>query len=172
MNTDDTLIFREEQRFFQWWLSLLFAAAIAGAAFALGAGLVREGEEGLTVWETVVGSLGLGVGVATFILFVVFTCTTEVRTGGLYVRLFPLHLSWRTIDLAAVVRCEAVTYRPIREYGGWGIRRTWSGDGWAYNVSGNRGVRIDYADGTHLLIGSQRPEELAQAIQSLLDQAQ
>jgi hypothetical protein len=41
-------------------------------------------------------------------------------------------------------------------------------DGWAYNISGNRGVRIDYKDGNRFLIGSQRPEELQQAIQPRL----
>ena len=38
--------------------------------------------------------------------------------------------------------------------------------GRAYNVSGREGVRLDFADGKHLLIGSQRAEELAAAIQT------
>ncbi len=37
--------------------------------------------------------------------------------------------------------------------------------GKAYNVSGNRGVQLKLSSGKGLLIGSQRPEELAQAIQ-------
>jgi len=93
--------------------------------------------------------------------------TTEVRGGRLYIRFFPRHLSFRRIQLDDVARCDAVTYRPVRDYGGWGIK---GGRGSrAYNVSGNRGVRIDYADGTHLLIGSQRPDELAHAIRSLME---
>jgi hypothetical protein len=71
----------------------------------------------------------------------------------------PKHIPFRNI-----VRLEAVTYHPIREYGGWGIRI--GSNGWAYNISGNRGVRLHYADGGEFLIGSQRPEELAQAIQA------
>jgi hypothetical protein len=54
------------------------------------------------------------------------------------------------------------TYRPIRDYGGWGIR--YGRGGKAYNVSGNRGVMLELSDGQKLLIGSQRPEELANAI--------
>ena len=54
-------------------------------------------------------------------------------------------------------------YRPILDYGGWGIR--WGpGKGWAYNVSGNRGVQLELLDGKQLLIGSQNPEKLAQMI--------
>ena len=61
------------------------------------------------------------------------------------------------------MRWEARTYRPILEYGGWGIRYT-MGRGWAYNVSGNQGVQLELASGKRILIGSQRAEELARAI--------
>jgi len=63
---------------------------------------------------------------------------TEVRDDGVYFRFFPLHLSFHRIGLEEIVRFEVQTYRPIRDYGGWGIRYGWKGK--AYNVSGNRGV--------------------------------
>jgi hypothetical protein len=75
---------------------------------------------------------------------------------------------WRAkhIPFSEIRKAEAVTYRPIRDYGGWGIR---SGpEGWAYNVRGNRGVRIEYQDGNKFLIGSQKAEELEQAIRARL----
>ena len=56
-------------------------------------------------------------------------------------------------------------YSPIRDCGGWGVRHYKSGK--AYNVSGNRGVVLEFLDGRPILIGSQRPEELAKAIASL-----
>ena len=80
----------------------------------------------------------------------------EIRFRGLLVR--------REIPLADITHFEARTYRPIREYGGWGVRR--GAGGMAYNVSGNRGVEFRLADGKSLLIGSQRPEELALALQT------
>jgi hypothetical protein len=52
----------------------------------------------------------------------------------------------------------------MREYGGWGVKYGWAGK--AYNISGNRGVQLKLSNGKGLLIGSQRPEELAQAIQA------
>jgi len=87
---------------------------------------------------------------------------TEVRGDGVHVRFFPFHLSFRKIPLENVVKVEARTYRPIREYGGWGIR--WARRGKAYNMSGHVGVRVDYANGRHVLIGSRTAEELADAI--------
>jgi hypothetical protein len=66
--------------------------------------------------------------------------------------------------LALIVRWEARTYRPILEYGGWGIRYSPFAKGWAYNVSGNQGVQLELASGKRILIGPQRAEELARAV--------
>jgi hypothetical protein len=38
--------------------------------------------------------------------------------------------------------------------------------GWAYNVSGNRGVQVTLEGGKSFLLGSLQPERLAYAIQS------
>jgi hypothetical protein len=71
----------------------------------------------------------------------------------------------RRIPLGDVLAHEVVTYRPIRDYGGYGIKYSFR-LGWAYNVKGNRGVRLQIKDKKPLLIGSRRPEELAEAIQN------
>lgn len=58
---------------------------------------------------------------------------------------------------------EPTEYRPFREFAGWGLRwNPWKG--WAYTVSGNGGVRVELANGKRLLVGSQRPDELAEAL--------
>jgi hypothetical protein len=66
--------------------------------------------------------------------------------------------------LAEIVHRETRTYRPILEYGGWGVRYSFVRKGWAYTVSGNRGVQLQLANGKRILVGSQRAEELARAI--------
>ena len=58
------------------------------------------------------------------------------------------------------------TYDPIGEYGGWGIK--YGKMGKAYNVSGNRGVQLEFADRKSILIGSQKPEQLDSAIEQYL----
>jgi hypothetical protein len=72
----------------------------------------------------------------------------------------------KQIDYAAIERAEAVDYKALRSYGGWGIRRG-KFDGrheWAWMISGNRGVRLHFRDGDSFLLGSRLPEELADAI--------
>jgi len=69
----------------------------------------------------------------------------------------------RTIHFAEVRAFRARRYRPIREFGGWGIR-TGLGKKSAYNAKGNLGVELYLRDLKSIMIGSQRPEELAAAL--------
>lgn len=86
----------------------------------------------------------------------------EIQDDALFFRFFPFLR--RSISYGDLRRAEARTYSPIGEYGGWGVR--FGRNGKAYNVSGNRGVQLELASGERLLIGSQRADELAAAIQA------
>jgi hypothetical protein len=58
---------------------------------------------------------------------------------------------------------EAITYSPLLNYGGWGIRKG------AYNVSGNKGVQFELYDDERFLIGTQKPEEFINAIHEAIN---
>lgn len=87
---------------------------------------------------------------------------TEVRTDGIYLKMWPLHWSFRHISWSEIERYESKQYRPLGESGGWGIR--WAPGKLAYNVSGNQGVWIERTNGRAVLVGSQHPEEFVKAI--------
>jgi hypothetical protein len=53
-----------------------------------------------------------------------------------------------------------ITYEPIAEYGGWGIR--FGNKGMAYDVRGNKGIYITLTSGKHILIGTSKPNETEQ----------
>jgi hypothetical protein len=91
---------------------------------------------------------------------------TEVRDDGIYIRFHPFHRGFRGFLWDEIESFEACTYRPILEYGGWGIRS--GSTGRAYNVSGNRGLQLELGFGLsgRILIGSQRPEELVMAVEN------
>jgi hypothetical protein len=97
-------------------------------------------------------------------LFYSLKLITEVDSEGIHVRFFPL--TRKHIPFENISSCEARNYRPIQEYGGWGIR--FSRKGRAYNVSGNRGVQLGLLQGMPLLIGSQKADDLASAINAYL----
>ena len=155
--------FREVQHFRQIWLWLLLAG-IAGIAIW---GFVQQIIIGRPFGQNpapdaAVAVIALVFGLGFPILFYAVSLTAEVRPDGLYYRYFPFHRSFRRIPADSLVRFAPHTYSPIKDYGGWGIR--YGRGGKAYNVSGNRGVMLEFLDGKKLLIGSRRPEALAEAM--------
>ena len=53
---------------------------------------------------------------------------------------------------------EIRKYRPIREYGGWGIR--FNRHGKAYTVKGTLGLQMELTNGEKILIGTENPDKL------------
>ena len=91
---------------------------------------------------------------------------TAVDRAGISLRFFPF--GKEEIAFADIAEAAARSYSAVGEYGGWGVRS--GGKGKAYNVSGDRGVQLVLRNGTRLLIGSQRADELAGAIQPFLSE--
>ena len=166
---DTEVTFREVQKFRQraLWILLLITDFLTLILF--GYGIFKQLIMGQS-WGSrpMPDSVLVIVGALTILLLSVLTyafyrmkLVTEVRNDGLSIRFFPL--TTQIIPFEHIRTCKAREYHPIREYGGWGIRYGIKGK--AYNVSGNRGVQLELIQGKSLLIGSQRPEELAHAIQ-------
>lgn len=147
---DTEPVYREVQRFRQWWLWTL----LSGAALLLFLA-------GPISW---IGLLILGA-VAVFLYSL--RLETEVKANGIYFRMWPLHRSFRRIAWAEIEHYEAKTYNPIREFGGWGVR--WAPGKVAYNVGGNQGIWIQRASERSILLGSQRVEEFVDAINEVYD---
>lgn len=155
--------FREEQRFRQPWM---WAVGALNSAVCLWI-LYRIWSRGGLAQEP------LGTAMASFIalggptMFWWARLLTVVEDNRLRVSFRPF-LVRRKLPTAEIVSFGATEYSPILEYGGWGVR--WRpGKGKAYNVSGNRGVRITLSDGEELLVGSQRPKQLETAIARVKD---
>ena len=102
-----------------------------------------------------------GIGLPGFIYST--SLTTLVRNDGVYVRFFPFHLKWVVFLFEDIDTYQTCTYNALKDYGGWGIR--YGPKGKAYNVSGNRGLKLRLKDGRTVLIGSRSAEALEQACQ-------
>jgi hypothetical protein len=137
--------FQELQRFPRRWL-LVGLGAIAIILLVLGPFSVV----GWAVW-----------GVVTVFLLGV-RLRTEVRDDGLYVKLWPVHRSFRRIPWSDIERHEPIEYSSLRRFGGWGLRVR-PGEV-AYNVGGSQGVLIERPGGRSVVVGSGRAGELAEAI--------
>ena len=160
--------FCEVQRFRNTWVLALVLPISVFLIILFGYGMIKQlilghpwGNRPLPDTAlAIIGPLGILFGIGLAIFFYSAKLITEVREDGLYIRFFPV--THQKIAFEGIMECEARTYSPIKEFGGWGIR--YGRGGKAYNVSGNRGVQLELSNGKRLLIGSQRAEELARAI--------
>jgi hypothetical protein len=86
---------------------------------------------------------------------------TEVRPGELRIAMRGL---WRLrrVPLNGMQSVETITHDIARDYGGYGIRDIRGGK--AYVARGQQGVRITLASGEKVVVGSERPDELAAAV--------
>lgn len=158
-------VYQEIQRFRQKWLwaLLLLFFALFCDQFYRTAGRHRPLPRPLLVWLLVNGAIPV------LLLLLFWKARLEVRFDreGLDYRFFPFQLRERRIRWEEVGKACLRTYRPIMEYGGWGIRTNWNGRNVAYNVSGDQGLQLELKNGRRVLFGTQRPAELAAALKSL-----
>ena len=161
----DNLAYHEVQRFRQVWIVLLvtFIAALSWYSFAVQI-LLGEPFGTNPAPDIVVLVILLIFGIAFPLWFFTLRLEIQVTATALRFRMYPLHLSWREFPFPAIAGVLAVVYRPLREYGGWGIR--FGRKGMAYNVSGDRGVQVTLKNGTSFLLGSLRAEELELVLRS------
>jgi hypothetical protein len=176
MNKEPKAIFREVQRFRQPWIWLLLLLCALLPIGLYGYGMVKQlvygqpfGAHPMSDTELLTSGIPtILFGIGLIALFYWMNLAVIVYPDHLHIRFRPLHLKPVVIPWAEVTACKPRTYRPVLEYGGWGIR--YGRGRKAYNVSGKQGVELQLANGRLLMIGSQRPDELAQAIESAMGQ--
>lgn len=165
---DDNLFYQEVQQFRQPWLWLVL---LISSSLSLYTGiypfLAGKSLANAPVQEIVLFIFGVLFGLGLPLIFSRAKLIAEVRSDGLYISYFPFLLSVEKISFSALKSYAVRTYRPLREYGGWGIR--YGAKGKAFNVSGNRGVQLELIGGERVLIGSRSPEAFVSAIAAALD---
>jgi hypothetical protein len=75
---------------------------------------------------------------------------------------------WRSqsIPLSIIADATPVSFHPVEDYGGYGIRSTKCGK--AYIAGGECGVRLKLRDGSCVLIGSHHSKQLAKVLCELV----
>jgi hypothetical protein len=102
------------------------------------------------------------LAVVAVILLAVATLRMQTIVSGDAVTLRYGFLSTVRVSISDLARAEAVAYRPVREYGGWGVRGI--GPRRAFSARGDRGVLLTRKDGSTLMVGSQDPRRLLAAL--------
>lgn len=170
---DKAVIFCEVQRFRKTWTWVLVLPISVFLVILFGYGIVRQlilgdpwGSRPMSdIALAIVGPIAILFGIGLAYLFYSMKLVTEVRDDGLYIRFSPF--TSHSIPFGDITSCKVRTYKPIREFGGWGVR--YGRGSKAYCVSGSQGVQLELSGGRRLLIGSQRSEELARAIETEME---
>jgi hypothetical protein len=163
---EDAMEFREVQRFRQWWLWAIIGLAVLIPAGILVYQLTGNSSVRYEPPGNAGGFIGITLIVLVILLFLSIRLETIVDNAGITYRFFPVHLKQRHIPWPEVAAAYVRKYRPIGEYGGWGIRYGF-GSGTALNISGNRGLQIVFKDGKKMLFGTRKPEELKRLLSRL-----
>lgn len=106
---------------------------------------------------------------AVDLLFIFMKFIVEVRDDGIYYRYLPFINKPKAIKKSEINKYEIRNFRPVTEYGGHGIRANKGKYGKAFSVSGKTGLQLYLNDGTKLLLGTQRPEQLLRAVNKVMN---
>ena len=107
------VVYREEQ-YFDWRVYALIALVEMLTGLRLARGRVWSLEFGL--------GLAIGMGLLMFVVVFLLHMTTEVTPTDLRVWFGWVPTYRRVVPIETIRSVEVVTYRPIADYGFWGIR--------------------------------------------------
>ncbi len=164
---DNEILFTERQKFKQWWLWVILLAVNGLFIFGIFKQVIDRQQFGDKPMSDIGLLLTAGLTILLTILFVNFRLDTQIKKEGIYIRFFPFHLSFRHYTWDKISKAFVRQYNPIGEYGGWGLRVGLFGKGKAFNVSGNKGLQLEFSDNKRLLIGTNKPDELTETLKKI-----
>ena len=162
---DNKILFSERQRFKQIWLWLILLGVNGLFIF----GLTKQVILGHQFGDKPMSNIGLIiVTILTLLLSFLFLnlrLETNIKSDGIYVRLFPFHLTFKYYPWDKINQSFVRKYNPIGEFGGWGLRGL--GKNRALNVSGDKGIQLVTQDGSKILIGTNKADEATEILKQL-----
>lgn len=155
-------LFREVQRFRQWWFLLLVlgTAAIGWVAW-LQQIVVGEPFGSNPASDGAVWAVWFVTGVVVPVVALSLRLVTVVVPGAVIVQFPPFRP--RRVATDEILDVRQVEVRPVASWGGYGYRKRPDGDV-AFLVRGRGAVQLSLGEHRTLVIGTRQPEQLATAI--------
>ena len=151
--------FEETQRFNQPWLWIVIVGVSLLVIVQVPISLIyAAGEDPLPTSSILAIIFSLVFAVGLNALFIYSRLITRIDKNGVGITFKPFFNKEKIIRWAEVEKVFVRKYKPLWEYGGWGIRNRWNSK--AYNTSGNIGLQLILKTGKKVLIGTQESEEM------------
>ena len=93
----------------------------------------------------------------------------EVTNETINITFWPYFKKGISYSMTDIERYEIRKYKPIKEYGGWGVKQGKKGVGKAYNVRGNIGLQLYLKDSKKVLVGTERGDALLRAMKKMME---
>ena len=172
---ETTVFFKEIQKFRQKWLWALMLGVGVGTNGLFLYGVIQQVIFGQlfgnkpasdTMLLIIFGS-NLLITILITLLLAYSRLETQIREDGIYMKYFPIHSAYKKFAWTEISKAYVRKYDAIVEYGGWGIRCGFNFKVKAYNVSGNKGLQLEFISGKKILIGTNKPKELTEILISM-----
>ena len=168
----ERLIYKEEQSFRNSFMLWILLAVILLMISGFGVSFYQQfylhkpfddkpmNDNGL-LWSGIITTVVVGV---IFAMLMSGVLVTEIWSDGIRYKFPPLLRKMRFIPLHDIASAEVGKYSPLLEFGGWGWRKRLLQRKTAYNVSGTTGIRITLKNGSQVMIGTLKREEMKRAV--------
>ena len=149
--------FKETQKMTQWWLWAILLGTMGVVLWGIIEKVIARQLSGAELLSSTGLWVPILLPVAILVFFYVASLKTDVDSTGIRIRYFPMwqtHIPWEKIESAEITKYGFV---------GYGIRFSIR-HGTVFNAKGDMGLQIVKKNGSRILIGTQRPEELLAAV--------
>lgn len=117
------------------------------------------------IWSSIISFIVMS---ALFIFILRGNLVTEIWSDGIRYKFPPFIRKMKFIPLSDIASVEVSKYRPIVEFGGWGWRKRLISRKSAYNVRGRIGIRVIKNNGSQIVFGTQKQEEMKRAVDKMM----
>ena len=158
-------IFVEEQRFRQIWLIIVLSFLTIVPIATITKNYLKEN----TTISTKAFLITIVILLFSIAIIFLFKLKTRIDEKGIHYQFFPLHFSVKTIYWHQISKAYVRSYKPISEFGGWGLRGGFffnKGKEKAINVSGDIGIQLILKNGEKLLIGTNNKENAKRVLET------
>jgi len=93
------------------------------------------------------------------IFFLILKLKTKIDSHGVSIQFFPFHSKYVLYKWEDIKSLDVNKYKPLREYGGWGVRFG-KKNAKAFSTRGNVALHLIFKKGGNRLIGTQKEKEM------------
>lgn len=158
------ILFSERQKFKQWWLWLILLGINGLLLFGVFKQVIGGQQFGDKPMSNAMLLIATGVTLSLTLIFLNIRLDTIIKHDGIYVRFFPFHAKFEYFSWDSLTKSFVRQYSAVSEYGGWGLRFGLFGKGAAYNISGDKGLALEFKNSKKLLIGTNKPDQITEIL--------